>query len=258
MIATGIFQVGNLANESILSSEMESKQYPTSASSEEESDVAEPGFSREYMIERLVVGTMTRIDLCLKDKKFQGDVVELQTLLILHVDEIQKISDLVSYLKEHLTKYIVTDGIDLISCYDLIIGDGKFKEYVIPKHMKEQKLEQPELPPMAAEDLINMDSWVEKNCQWNTLKKLNSEDSKDQITKINKPLTKFNVGQIVGAKDQERKWWMARILFVFEDPKYPYPWYYVQFEGWEPIQNEWISSPSRIKKFNPRRDFLKR
>lgn len=69
----------------------------------------------------------------------------------------------------------------------------------------------------------------------------------------------FKVGQIVGAKDKEMKWWLSRILHVHNDDERAGYWYYVRFEGWGPIHDEWIYSETyRVKLFNPRKHFLKK
>lgn len=182
----------------------------------------------------------------------------LGVFIKLHYDQIKKDSDLMSLMKESLTQFIAVDGISLIDSYQLLFHDNKFDNYEIPKDKLRQSLEQPKLPPLGAEDLINIENWVAANCRWTVIRNLNMDGKSVKIQKNKKKSIKFEVGQIVGARDQESKWWMARILYVFEDPNYPYPWYYVHFEGWKDLQNEWISSPFRIKNFNPRRDFLKR
>ena len=69
----------------------------------------------------------------------------------------------------------------------------------------------------------------------------------------------FKVGQIVGAKDKENKWWLSRILHVYNDPQRDGFWYYVRFEGWGELHDEWIYSETyRVRRFNPRKHFLKK
>ena len=213
------------------------------------------------MLQGILDGMIRRIDKELeKGESLELDplIKELRLFVRLQETQITSESKLVETLREAFTRYITTKGIPFLKEYASICQDGKFDDYVIPiKNKYTEHFTQPEMPPMAAEDLINIDKWVENNCRWNVLKKINSEKGGELKVK-RKPPPKFEVGQIVGAKDKERKWWMARILYVFIDPDYPYPWYYVHFEGWRDVHNEWISSPFRIKKFNPRRDFLKR
>jgi hypothetical protein len=71
--------------------------------------------------------------------------------------------------------------------------------------------------------------------------------------------TPFIVGQIVGAKDKEMKWWLSRIIHVHNDTERAGYWYYIRFEGWGPIHDEWIYSETyRVKWFNARKHFLKK
>ena len=75
---------------------------------------------------------------------------------------------------------------------------------------------------------------------------------------IKKPIKPFVVKQIVGAKDKENKWWLSRILHVHEQPDSANYWYYVRFEGWGELHDEWINSKTyRVRAFNPRKHFLK-
>jgi hypothetical protein len=190
------------------------------------------------------------------DKSVGDSSQELKMFLNIQTKEIKKSLEMVNLVKESLTKFIATNGIQLMEEYSSICNDSKFDNYTIPFHKKADELVQPIIPPLGAEDILNIDRYVENNCRWNIIRKANKPGA--PIIKKKKKIMKYIVGQIVGAKDKEGKWWMSRILYVFEDPNYPYPWYYVHFEGWGDIQNEWISSLFRIKKFNPRRDFLRR
>jgi hypothetical protein len=192
----------------------------------------------------------------IKKKKSVGDSSqELKMFLKIQKKEIRKSTEMINLVKESLVVFITMHGIQLVEEYASICDDYKFNDYEIPENHKADELIQPILPPLGAEDILNIERYVENNCRWNIITKAN-ELGAPVIKK--KGRSRYIVGQIVGAKDQERKWWMARILYVFEDPNYPYPWYYVHFEGWGEIHNEWISSPFRIKNFNPRRDILRR
>lgn len=220
-------------------------------------DLDDPGSTT--MIKSVLSSMIKRLDegLNVKSPVLEEFISDLRMFVRLQHKQIMQDSGLVLLLQEAFTRYIAMNGISFIKEYNSICKDDKFVGYVIPLGRRHtEKIPQPALPPMAAEDLLNIDRWVEDNCKWQVLKKLNGEGS--EVKKEKRLPNKFEVGQIVGAKDQERKWWMARILYVFVDPNYPYPWYYVHFEGWKDIHNEWISTPFRIKRFNPRRDFLKR
>ena len=87
----------------------------------------------------------------------------------------------------------------------------------------------------------------------------NMKHMKQYIKPKPKPNKRFKVDEIIGARDLENNWWLSRILYIYDDPNYPDLWYYVRYEGWGVIHNEWISSSSfRIQKFNPRKHILKR
>jgi hypothetical protein len=181
---------------------------------------------------------------------------ELKMFLHIQQIEIKKSKEMIELCKESIAQFIVTHGIQLIEEYVIICGDSKFENYIIPANKIANDLVQPVLPPLGAENILNIDKYIENNCRWNIIRKANEIGA--QVNKKKKDPIRYAVGQIVGAKDCEKKWWMARILYIFDDPKYPYPWYYIHYEGWGDIQNEWISSPFRIKNFNPKRDILRR
>ena len=69
----------------------------------------------------------------------------------------------------------------------------------------------------------------------------------------------FKEDQIVGAKDKENNWWLARVLNVFTTPECDSHWYYVRFEGWGAKHDEWINARTyRVRNYNPKKHFLKR
>jgi hypothetical protein len=69
----------------------------------------------------------------------------------------------------------------------------------------------------------------------------------------------FKIGQIVGAKDKENKWWLSRVLHVFNDVERAGYWYYIRFEGWGSMYDEWIYSETyRVRNYNSRKHFLKK
>jgi hypothetical protein len=75
---------------------------------------------------------------------------------------------------------------------------------------------------------------------------------------IKKKQAPFNVDDIVGAKDKENKWWLARILHRFDAPETEDYWYYIRFENHGPLHDEWICSKTyRVRYFNPKKHFLK-
>jgi len=60
----------------------------------------------------------------------------------------------------------------------------------------------------------------------------------------------FKVNELVGVRDKEQKWYLGKILHIFIDKGYPYPWYYIQFEGMGNLQNEWIGNKDNIRKLS--------
>lgn len=70
---------------------------------------------------------------------------------------------------------------------------------------------------------------------------------------------KFKVDQIVGARDKTNRWWLSRVLHVYNDSDSKFYWYYVHFEGWPKSSREWIcSSTYSIRQFNPKKHILRR
>jgi hypothetical protein len=64
---------------------------------------------------------------------------------------------------------------------------------------------------------------------------------------------KFEENEIVGAKDKEGKWWMSRVLKVYEHPAFPnQSVYYVEYLGWGSAFNDFITNSYCIARYNPR------
>ena len=62
---------------------------------------------------------------------------------------------------------------------------------------------------------------------------------------------KYEAGEIIGAKDKEGRWWMSKVLAVYEYQNNQV--YYVEFIGWGDKFNEFIADGFRLQKFNPKR-----
>jgi len=62
---------------------------------------------------------------------------------------------------------------------------------------------------------------------------------------------KYQVDEIIGAKDRESRWWMSRVLAIFTHLQHTV--YYVEFLGWGEKFNEFIVDGFRLAKFNPKR-----
>lgn len=69
--------------------------------------------------------------------------------------------------------------------------------------------------------------------------------------RLNAKPAKYTIGDIVGAQDKEGKWWMSQVLDVFSH--LDQHMYYVTFLGWGEQFNEFIVSPFKIQRFNPKR-----
>lgn len=70
-----------------------------------------------------------------------------------------------------------------------------------------------------------------------------------RVAKRNPP--KYEAGEIIGAKDKEGRWWMSKVLDVYEYQNNQV--YYVEFIGWGEKFNEFIADGFRLQKFNPKR-----
>ena len=140
-------------------------------------------------------------------------------------------------LKLHELRY------DIYVIYKMLynITNGKLQDNM---HFRFVEHDIQKFPPMPAEDRIALEKKIKyMRFSYQAKKKHDA----------------FKVGQIVGAKDKENKWWLSRIIHVFNDPERPGFWYYVRFEGWGSMNDEWIYSETyRVNWFNPRKHQLKK
>lgn len=60
----------------------------------------------------------------------------------------------------------------------------------------------------------------------------------------------YEVGEIIGAKDKEGRWWMSKVLARYEYQGWPV--YYVEFINWGDKFNEFIADGFRLRKYNPK------
>ena len=73
-----------------------------------------------------------------------------------------------------------------------------------------------------------------------------------QIRKtIKRTPPKYEAGEIIGAKDKEGRWWMSKVLAVYEYQNNQV--YYIEFIGWGEKFNEFIADEFRLQKFNPKK-----
>ena len=125
-----------------------------------------------------------------------------------------------------------------------MINNIKTDDYKNNIHFRESNTAVRNIPPMSVEERIIIEE------------KLPQYRYSRQIKKNQKP---FNVGEIVGAKDKENKWWLARVLHRHDAPDCADYWYYIRFENHGPMHDEWISSKTyRVRYFNAKKHFLKR
>lgn len=61
---------------------------------------------------------------------------------------------------------------------------------------------------------------------------------------------KYEIEEIIGARDKEGRWWMSKVLAIFNYQNSIV--YYIEFIGWGERFNEFISDGFRIQKFNPK------
>ncbi len=66
-----------------------------------------------------------------------------------------------------------------------------------------------------------------------------------------KQAPQYEKDEIIGAKDKEGRWWMAKVLAVYEYNLHVV--YYVEFCGWGEKFNEFISDGFRLQKFSPKK-----
>ena len=165
----------------------------------------------------------------------------LKNLLILHGKSISNLSQFIREIEDNMNLLELSFNRFVIHKILNNIKHGKYYDNI---HFREINIDTSNIPPMTVEERINIEE------------KLPQFIHSKQIKKKQKP---FNVGEIVGAKDKETKWWLARVLHRHDAPDCADYWYYIRFENCDSIHDEWISSKSfRVRYFNPKRHFLKR
>lgn len=165
----------------------------------------------------------------------------LKNMLILHGKEITQLPQFIKEIENHLCSLDLSYNRVVIHKMINNIRKGIYKNNI---HFRESNTMVSNIPPMPVEERLNIEE------------KLPQYRYSRQIKKKQKP---FNVGEIVGAKDKENKWWLARVLHRHEAPDCTDYWYYIRFENHGPMHDEWISSKTyRVRYFNPKKHFLKR
>lgn len=129
--------------------------------------------------------------------------------------------------REQLKHYIVRKGMNkLITVYNQLFDDDMFKDYTASI----DKLSQDDI-----QELYNM----HKNSQ-----------RKMELMFMGRNKYQFNVGDLVGARDKEGRWWAANILNKFS--YHGKDVYYIHYHNWGPEFDEFVSDMHRIRRFNPK------
>lgn len=187
------------------------------------------------------ISAMSEISDCIDKTIIHQMYNILKNLLILHGKNIYNLSHFILEIENNINLLELSFNRFIIHKMLNNIKNGRCSDNI---HFREIDTFIGNTPPISTEDRINIE---EKLPQF-----MNSK----QIKKKQKP---FNVGEIVGAKDKENKWWLARVLHRHDAPDCADYWYYIRFENCDAMHDEWISSKTfRVRYFNPKRHFLKR
>ena len=164
----------------------------------------------------------------------------LKNTLIIHGDILYKMTDFTNEIDNYLSLIELNYNRCIIH---KMISNIKNNNYMENIYFREATYAVSNVPPMSVTERMS----IEEN--------LPQFRYSRQIKKKQAP---FNVDDIVGAKDKENKWWLARILHRFDAPETEDYWYYVRFENHGPFHDEWICSKTyRVRYFNPKKHFLK-
>ena len=164
----------------------------------------------------------------------------LKNTLIIHGDTLYKMTDFTNEIDNYLSLIELNYNRCIIH---KMISNIKNNNYMENIYFREATYAVSNVPPMSVTERMS----IEEN--------LPQFRYSRQIKKKQAP---FNVDDIVGAKDKENKWWLARILHRFDAPETEDYWYYVRFENHGPLHDEWICSKTyRVRYFNPKKHFLK-
>ena len=164
----------------------------------------------------------------------------LKNMLILHNQQLQTMSQFIKNIEGSIIEWKSQYDKNII--YKMLYNIKKATQDNIHFRYVNENIRK--YPPIPIEERIVLE------------KKLKFARFSYQVKKKHEP---FQVGQIVGAKDKEMKWWLSRILHVHNEPTKAGYWYYIRFEGWGPMHDEWIYSETyRVRWFNPRKHFLKK
>jgi len=165
----------------------------------------------------------------------------LKNTIILHSKTLRQYPNLIDIIENNVSMIKSTYDKYVIHKMLINIKTGRYKDNM---HFRSIADMNSTTPPIPAEERLLIE------------KKLPHLRFSRQIKKNQKP---FNVGEIVGAKDKENKWWLSRVLHRYDTPDSEDYWYYIRFENHDSIHDEWINSKTyKVRSFNPRKHFLKR
>jgi len=196
--------------------------------------------AEKLLIKTNIMTIISLIDDCepLELSKFMG---VLKNIIILHGKTIITMPNLINTIQRAINIHPL--------CYDIYVIHKLLDNVTNSRccdniHFRFVNENISKYPPMSVEDMCVLENKL-KNMRYSY------QARKKHIA--------FKVGQIVGAKDKENKWWLSRILHVYNDEERSGFWYYVRFEGWGNVHDEWINSETyRVGKFNSRKHHLKR
>ena len=164
----------------------------------------------------------------------------LKNTLIIHGDTLYKMTDFTNEIDNYLSLIELNYNRCIIH---KMISNIKNNNYMENIYFREVTYAVSNVPPMSVTERISIETTLPQFRYSRQIKKKRSP---------------FNVDDIVGAKDKENKWWLARILHRFDAPETEDYWYYIRFENHGPLHDEWICSKTyRVRYFNPKKHFLK-
>lgn len=197
--------------------------------------------TEKLLIKTNIMNILTFIEDCVEPMEINKMMCILKNTIILHSKTLATMPEFITKLERTLKQHTLCYDIYVIYKMIYNITNGDIQDNIHFRYVDENIRK---YPPIPQEDRSALEQKI-KYMRFSYQAKKKHEA--------------FKVGQIVGAKDKENKWWLSRVLYVFNDPERSGFWYYIRFEGWGPIHDEWIYSETyRVKWFNPRRHFLKK
>lgn len=154
-------------------------------------------------------------------------VITIFTVISLHKKLLLENNSYAIVIKQLFDEFITNkEYYELVKIYNEIYTDNIYTESVI------------------------LNNTVPQNYIYNKIKEYENR-IREEKTKTWKNIKTYQIDEIVGIRDTDGKWWMGKVLDIFEHEKTII--YYVNYVGWGNNCNEAIISKSRIEKFNPYR-----